>query len=339
MGPAELGEQDAIDNLDLMVQVAEKYYLEQLTQAQIAELCNISRSTISRLLSRAREEGIVRIQIIRPQSRHAGLEQQLCLRYKLEDAVVVSAQPSPTQPDEIRHLVGRVAAPFVDSLLKPQSVVGVGRGRTLAEMTYALSRFASPRNMTLVQLLGDIDIHPSHSRGTEITRILCEGYQSAGFFLNAPALISDRQLAQLLLNSAGIQQVSRLYNLLNLALVGIGTLHNSPLVLAGLLEEPEIQRLAAAGAVGDICGHFYTLDGDPVDDAYPGASIGISWEQLRLCPQLLVVASGLEKAAPILGLLRTQMVNVLVTDEQTASRVVRDDRDSSGWALPSTTQM
>jgi DNA-binding transcriptional regulator LsrR (DeoR family) len=142
-----------------------------------------------------------------------------------------------------------------------------------------------------------------------------------------------------LLNSAGIQQVSRLYNLLNLALVGIGTLHNSPLVLAGLLEEPEIQRLAAAGAVGDICGHFYTLDGDPVDDAYPGASIGISWEQLRLCPQLLVVASGLEKAAPILGLLRTQMVNVLVTDEQTASRVVRDDRDSSGWALPSTPQM
>jgi DNA-binding transcriptional regulator LsrR (DeoR family) len=51
------------------------------------------------------------------------------------------------------------------------------------------------------------------------------------------------------------------------------------------------------------------------------------------------VASGLEKAAPILGLLRTQMVNVLVTDEQTASRVVRDDRDSSGWALPSTPQM
>jgi len=182
MGPAEVGEQDAIDNLDLMVQVAEKYYLEQLTQAQIAELCNISRSTISRLLSRAREEGIVRIQIIRPQNRHAELEQQLCLRYKLDDAVVVSTQPGTTQPDEIRHLVGRAAAPLVDSLLKPQSVVGVGRGRTLAELTDALSRLASPRNMTLVQLLGDIDIHHSQSRGTEITRILCEGYQSAGFF-------------------------------------------------------------------------------------------------------------------------------------------------------------
>lgn len=313
---------EAADNLDLMVQVAEKYYVEQLTQAQIAEMYDISRSTISRLLSRARDEGIVRIQIVRPQTRHLSLEQRLCTQFGLTEAIVIAAQQWPSQSSEIRHLVGVEAAQFVDPLIKPNMLVGVGRGRTLAELAYGLSKIATPRNITLVQLLGDIDIKHSLARGAEITRLLCEGYVGAGYFLNAPALVQDQQLARLLMQSSNIQQVSALYDRLDLAIVGIGALHNSPLVLAGLLGEPEIQRLADAGAVGDICGHFYTADGLLVDDAYPGVSIGISWQQLHACPQTIVIASGAEKVAPILGLLRIHMIDVLVTDERTAEQVL-----------------
>lgn len=313
---------EVIDNLDLMVQVAEKYYVDQLTQAQIAELYDISRSTISRLLSRARDEGIVRIQIVRPQTRQPSLEHRLCTQFGLTEAIVIAVQQWPTQNSEIRRLVGAKAAQFIDPLIKPNMLVGVGRGRTLAELAYGLSKLASLRSITLVQLLGDIDIQHSLARGAEITRILCEGYGGAGYFLNAPALVQDRQLAHLLMQSFNIQQVSNLYDRLDLAIVGIGALHNSPLVLAGLLSEPEIQRLANAGAVGDICGHFYTADGVLVDDAYPGVSIGISWQQLLACPQTIVIASGAEKVAPILGLLRINMIDVLVTDEHTAEQVL-----------------
>ncbi len=314
---------NATDNLNLLIQIAEKYYVDQLTQAQIAKLYNISRSTISRLLSKAREEGIVRIQIVRPQVRQSQLERQLCEQFGLEDAIVISAQQSPNRPDELRRLVGAEAAPFVDPLIKPNTLVGVGRGRTLAELAYGLSKLATPRNIILVQLLGDIDIKHSLTRGAEITRLLCEDYGGTGYFLNAPALVPDRQLAQLLLQSSNIQQVSNLYDQLDLALVGIGALHNSPLVLAGLLDELEIARLAEAGAVGDICGHFYTAHGELVDDAYPGVSIGIRWEQLLACPQLVAIATGPEKVMPILGLLRIRMIDVLITDAQTAEQVLQ----------------
>lgn len=313
---------EAIDNLDLLVQVAEKYYVDQLTQAQIAEMYDISRSTISRLLSRARDEGIVRIQIVRPQTRQPALEQRLCTQFGLSEAIVIAVNQWPIQSSEVRRLVGVEAAQFVDPLIKPNTLVGVGRGRTLAELAHGLSKLATLRNITLVQLLGDIDIQHSLARGAEITRVLCEGYGGAGYFLNAPALVQDRALANLLMQSSNIQQVSALYDRLDLAIVGIGALHNSPLVLAGLLGEPEIQRLADAGAVGDICGHFYTADGVLVDDAYPGVSIGISWQQLHACPQTIVIASGLEKVAPILGLLRIHMIDVLVTDERTAEQVL-----------------
>ncbi|MFN3981855.1 MAG: sugar-binding transcriptional regulator [Caldilinea sp.] len=313
---------EATDNLDLMVQVAEKYYVDQLTQAQIAEMYDISRSTISRLLSRARDEGIVRIQIVRPQTRQPTLEQRLCTQFGMSEAIVIAAQQWPTQSSEVRRLVGLEAAQFVDPLIKPHMLVGVGRGRTLAELAHGLSQRATLRNITLVQLLGDIDIQHSLARGAEITRVLCEGYGGAGYFLNAPALVQDRALANLLMQSSNIQQVSALYDRLDLAIVGIGALRNSPLVLAGLLSEPEIQQLADAGAVGDICGHFYTADGVLVDDAYPGVSIGISWQQLHACPQTIVIATGAEKVAPILGLLRIHMIDVLVTDERTAEQVL-----------------
>jgi len=319
---------DAIDNLDLLIQIAEKYYIEQLTQAQIAQLYNISRSTVSRLLGKAREKGIVRIQIVRPQVRQSQLERKLCKQFGLQEAIVISAQHYPNQPDELRHLVGTEAAPFVDPLIKPKMLVGVGRGRTLAELAYGLSKLATPRNITLVQLLGDIDIKHSLTRGAEITRLLCESYGGTGYFLNAPALVPDRQLAELLLQSSNIQQVNTLYDQLDLAIVGIGALHNSPLVLAGLLGEPEITQLAKAGAVGDICGHFYTAQGDLVDDAYPGVSIGIRWEQLLACPQLVVIATGPEKVMPILGLLRIQMIDVLITDAWTAEQVLQSAQET-----------
>ncbi len=315
-------ENEVTDNLDLMVQVAEKYYVDQMTQAQIADMYDISRSTISRLLSRARDEGIVRIQIVRPQIRHASLEDRLRTQFGLGEAIVITAQQWPTQSHEVRHLVGTEAAQFVDPLIKANMLVGVGRGRTLAELAFGLSKLATLRNITLLQLLGDIDIRHSLARGAEITRVLCEGYGGTGYFLNAPALVPDRQFAHLLMQSSNIQQVSNLYERLDLAIVGIGALHNSPLVLAGLLSEPEIQRLASADAVGDICGHFYTVDGKVVDDAYPGVSIGISWQQLLACPQVIVIASGGEKVAPILGLLRIHMIDVLVTDERTAEKVL-----------------
>ncbi|MBW7883674.1 MAG: sugar-binding transcriptional regulator [Caldilineaceae bacterium] len=315
-------EGDAINNLDLMVQVAEKYYIEQLTQSQIAELFGISRSTISRLLSRAREDGIVRIHIVRPQIRRRDTEKALCHRYGLDEAIVIGLHQWPLEGDALRHLVGSEAAQFVDPMIQPNMVVGVGRGRTLAELARALRRLATPRNITIVQILGDIDIRHSPTRATEITRLLSESYVGTSYYLNAPALVSDAQLAHALMQSPNMAQLSRLYDELDLAIVGIGALHDSPLVLSGQLKDEDIRQLAAAGAVGDVGGHFFTIHGEPIDHAYSGTAIGISWQQLLDCPRLIAIASGPEKVNTLLGLLRIQMLNVLVTDEGTAKAIL-----------------
>jgi DNA-binding transcriptional regulator LsrR (DeoR family) len=209
-------------------------------------------------------------------------------------------------------------------MIQPKMIVGIGRGRTLAELAYGLSRV--PNNcydLKLVQLLGDIDINYSPARSTEITRLLSETYNGKAYYLNAPALVADVNLGMALMKSSTIQQVVRFYNSLDFAIAGVGTLANSPLVISGLLRPADIRKLARAGAVGDICGHFYNINGDLLDHVYSGIAIGISWEQLRNCGKLLVVATGKDKVEPLLGILRTGTVDILVTDENTAQELLR----------------
>ena len=46
---------------ELLAFVAEKYFLENLRQIDIAEMIGVTRSSVSRMLTEAREKGIVEI--------------------------------------------------------------------------------------------------------------------------------------------------------------------------------------------------------------------------------------------------------------------------------------
>lgn len=308
--------------VDLLVQAAESYYIENKTQSQIARQLGISPSTISRLLSRARDEGIVRISIIRPQGRHSSLEQALRERFAISAAIVVSVPPSVMDHEAIHRIIGTVAAPYIDALVKPGMLVGVGRGRTLAALTEALWPFATPRRVTIVQVMGEYDAQQSPTRAAELTRLIAEMYAGTSYFLNAPALVEVPALAELLLHTPGVSQVLPFYERLDMMLVGIGPLRGSPLAMNGLLSPEHIIQLEDAGALGDICGHFFAEDGRFVDDAYPGRVIAIGEAQLRRCPCIVGLAAGDGKVPALRALLEAHMLHVLVTDERTALQIL-----------------
>ncbi len=312
----------AYNDIGLLVRAAESYYLENKTQAQIAKLLGVSPSTVSRLLSRAREEGVVRIAIVRPQGRNDSLEQTLRQRFGIDESIVASVAAGASDDDAVRRVISAVAAPYVDALIKPGMIVGIGRSRTLAALADALQRLATPRHITIVQVMGEFDSQQSPTRSAELTRQLAEMYAGTSYFLNAPALVEDPALADLLLRTPGVRQVLPFYDRLDMMLVGVGPLHGSPLDMNGLLTREQLARLEAAGAVGDICGHFFAADGRLVDDVYPGRAIGISWEQLRRCPCIVAIAAGDGKVPALRTLLEARLVRFLVTDERTALQIV-----------------
>lgn len=305
-------------DLELLIRVAESYYLENRNQARIAADLGLSTATISRLLQRAREAGIVRIQVVRPQTRHGHLEAALCQALNLRSAVVAG----PVSEDQRERHLGLTAAPAIDALIQPGAVLGLGRGRTLAALVEALQPYASPRQITVVQLLGEYGSQPAPDHTSEITRRMAGAYAGASHYLNAPAQVEDRATAEALRRAPGIREVLAVYERLDVALVGVGPLRGSPLAASQLLGPGPLAQLEAAGAVGEICGHYFDAAGRPVDDAYAGCVMGVSWEQLRRCPRVVAVAAGAHKVAAVRALAQASVIHHLATDAATAQALL-----------------
>jgi DNA-binding transcriptional regulator LsrR (DeoR family) len=310
------------DALDLLVQVAESYYIDNKNQSEIAKLFNISASKVSRLLSRARAEGVVRIAVAHPNGRNNELERALYQEFALKEAIVARGWLGAFDKEEVLPKIGKAAAPYIDAIISPGMVIGVGHSDSVAALIHALRPLATPRYITIVQVLGDYRIQHEPARSAEINRLMAEMYTGTSYYLNAPTLVEDPSVAESLWRTRGVSEVLPFYSRLDMMLVGVGPLRDSPLEANGLLRPSQIDQLEAAGAVGDICGHFFNGDGSLADDAYPGQVIAMGWEQLRHCPRVVAVAAGNNKVKALRALLTGRIIHMLVTDERTAQLIL-----------------
>ena len=117
------------DDIRLIVKIAQLYYEQDMTQAQIARELGIYRTTISRLLKRGREQGIVTIAINYDYNENLWLEQQLKQKFALKE-VVVAASDALQEEDQL-NLIGQHGAQLVDRLLEPGDIVGFSWGRAV----------------------------------------------------------------------------------------------------------------------------------------------------------------------------------------------------------------
>src|SRR4051812_6395394 len=145
----------ARDDELLSVRVAELYYDENKTQDEIGALLGISRWKAGRLLTQARDAGIVKIEIVHPRARRVSLERDLCARFGLRDAVIV---PDPENESDATGRVAQAAADYLTGLRPVPRVLGVSWGRTLNEVADRLPmNWAS--GVTVVQINGGVSLN------------------------------------------------------------------------------------------------------------------------------------------------------------------------------------
>lgn len=131
------------DDIRLIVKIAQLYYEQDMTRAQIARELGIYRTTISRLLKRGREQGIVTIAINYDYNENLWLEQQLKQKFALKE-VVVAASDALQEEDQL-NLIGQHGAQLVDRLLEPGDIVGFSRGRAVRALVENLPQAGQSR--------------------------------------------------------------------------------------------------------------------------------------------------------------------------------------------------
>jgi len=315
-----------VDELRLMAKVARMYYIQELNQKAITEKLQLHQSTISRMLKKARSLNLVRFNIATPSGTFADLEDQLTSRFELKDAVVVDC---PADGDAMVRDLGAALAYFLETTLKPGKVIGISSwSRSLFAMVDALHPGDYCADGKVVQILGGVGNVGSEFHAIHLAQRLAASIGAKPVLLQSPAVVGSAEAQRVLSRDPVVQEASALFDKLDLALVGIGSMEPSRmLAISGNMfsrdERAELQRL---GSVGDICFRFYNSEGQPIKSPLMKRVIGIDLEKLRVCKRVVGVAGGMQKMQTILGALRGKLIDVLITDQRTAEALSRAPR-------------
>jgi DNA-binding transcriptional regulator LsrR (DeoR family) len=309
------------DRASLLADVAEMYYLEQKTQAEVAKAVGVTRSMISRMLSEAREHGIVDIRIQRPLQFDSQLESALRDRFDLKDVFVVVT--SHRNGERLTRTLGSAGALMLGRYLTTQKILGLAWGTSISATVDAFE-VAESMPVQVVQLVGAMGARNMKYDGHDLVARITDKLGGEAYYLNAPYLCQNAEIAKSLLATKSVRETMSVAKKADVALLGIGTtaLDYSSFYLAGYVTRRELDELRRAGAVGDVCGLHFDLGGQPAADEFSERLVSIRRPDLLSIAVRLGVAGGEGKADAILGALRGRYVNVLVIDNLTAIRVL-----------------
>jgi deoxyribonucleoside regulator len=307
---------------ELLEQVASWYYEDNQTQEAIAEQIDVSRSTVSRLLQEARDEGLVEIRVKRLVNTDTRLEDQLVRTFGLAQASVLAE--SPAEHETLIQRIGELSARFLRQQLHDHIRIGIGWGMAVYETTNCLPEMPL-RDAMVIQLIGAIGQGSSTVDGPECARQLALKFGATVRFIHAPALVESEAVAQALAQEPTIAAILTMIHEVEVALTGIGTVEPvlSSLHRAGFLGLSDLAALKEAGVVGDVLGYQFDALGRVLDISLNRRIIAANLGVLRKIPIVIGVAGGIAKAPAILAALRGKYITVLITDERTASEVLR----------------
>ena len=327
------------DHLNFLAQVATWYYEDELSQIEIAQRIGRSRSMVSRLLSEAREEGLVEIRVHFPLKRNASLENRLEKVFGLSHARVLAEAPDDI--DLLLKRLGAIGAIEMQEHLHDNDCIGISWGTAVHAVVQAMSAIPL-QGVKVVQIIGatghddpavNVDVD-----GPELARLLAQKLDSDYRFLHAPLIVEDESVARSLREQKSIANTLTQAAHADVILLGIGSLDPafSSLRRTGYLNEEDLNKLRKMGAVGDMLAQPLDALGQPLDDPIARRIIGLNLESLRTTPTVIAVAGGLIKAPAILAALRGGYVNILVTDAAAAASVLKNQEEHIHAARPVT---
>lgn len=292
---------------------ARLYYVDGLGQDEVAKFVKVSQAKVSRLLALARERGIVRITVADYEPRERDLEIRLCARLGLSTAIVIKTIDG-LPPDDLRKNIGLFAAGAFESLIRPKDIIAVAGGRTIHALVSNLPESAS-KHPVIVQSMGSVDSNISAVDAQEIGRLFAQRLGGNFVAMNTPAFVHEKKLRDALNALEQVRVVNDYLDKAGIAVVGIGTLHNSVFIERRVFKEDDIDVLEKAGAVGEVCGRFFDAAGRECDTPWRDCVMSVELRQLAKIPQVIGVVSGSDRSASILAAVKGGFLKGLIIDE------------------------
>lgn len=304
------------------VKVANLYYFDGWTQAQIAKKMNVSRPMISKLLHKAKEDGIVEVYIKDENVHTVELEQSLEKQFGLDEAIVLST--SGFTPEMTKRFLGKVGASYLSRQLDENKKLGLSWGTTLASLVEEYP-YERRDNVQIVPLVGGMGQSHVNIHSNSLAFNLAKKMNATCSYLYAPAIVESEDLKDRLVQSKDVAHVLEQGKDVDVAVVGVGDpFKNSTMEEIGYLPSEDLHSLRKAGVVGDISSKFFDAVGEEVDHPLNHRVIGLGLSDLKKIPKVIGIVESLYKLESIEAALKGGYLNVLVIDDRTAQELIQE---------------
>ena len=298
---------------DLIAKVAWYYYIESMTQQTISDRLGISRMRVIKLLDEARSTGVIQFKIAKDKGVQLQIEKQLRDKYGLQDAYVI---PSPGSSGYLNEALAQAAAFYIADRLGENSFINMGYGDTLSRVLNHLAT-VTDKPVSIVSLTGGVNYYLPNAESNV--------FKARLFLYPAPLMMSSKEVANAIRKEPSVAEIQRMTRLASLSVVGIGAMNDEATVISnGIFSKNDFTYLKMQGAVGDVLTHFIDKDGVQIHADLEDRLISTPLSVLKELKNVIGIAGGDAKLEVMRATLRGKIISSLITDEDTARKLVEE---------------
>lgn len=306
----------------LKIKICKLFYQHGMSKIDIGNKLRMSRLKVSKLLKDSIREGIVKISIQDMEGTYLDIEDALEEKFRIYRAVVTDTS---VDYEITKKNIGKTAAGFFVDMVSKDDVIGVAWGTTIFEMVNQLPKRVDRSNITLVQITGGSNQIPREVNASELSRRIAGVFNAKCYYLHAPAILSSEEAKKILLSETDVKNTLEEFKKVNIAVVGIGSIKPEPSTILyrdGYISKEDFASISNTRAFGDINSFFYDKNGNSCETVLDNRVIGMDLEQLKRVRYVIGIAGGVEKTDAIYGALNGKIINSIVTDHETAEKLL-----------------
>jgi len=300
--------------------VARQYYMENFTLRQIATKLNVSISTVSRMLTRAKREHIVEITVhdLHPDFRN--IEIELESAFEIKECIVV---PSSEKTESMYCDMARAVAEVFGRSIHNNTFLGVSWGETLKAIGDNLP-VSRPKHVHVVPIIGAMGTIETGIYPNSIAKSFADKLGGVSYLINSPAILGSKKMRNSVLRDPNFSKVKAIWNKIDVVLLSVSSLERDASVSKFHIFSP--QELEYMRSLGIVCATNFNMlnaEGQPVGQKISDRIVNMDMERLRKVKTIILVACGASKVEAIHAALRGQILNILITDSETARAVLK----------------
>lgn len=315
----------------IILKAAYLYYIKGLSQNEIADKLQVSITTVSRFIKKAKDEKIIEFVIKDPYIECIHLEEKLKETFGLKDVIIApDSAVSPVENEKFnaenrKKLVALEGARYLQRIIKKDDILGVSWGSTM----YYLINYLNPCqkvDATFVTLHGSISCCENELDVRTLVSRMAKAFSGKKYYILAEGLMSNKTIAESMKKEKSIAKVFNMFDKVNISINGIGSFYpnlDSKLSKKEYINESELEKLKNKNVVGDMALRFFDSDGKECRTDLKERTIAIDFESFKKIETKITIAADGNKAQTILSALKGNLIDVLIIDYSLGNSIMK----------------